>query len=60
MAIAYRCHLECAPEKPLVFAHSPYQVEKLADNEYSYTFLAMKYFIYEKLNVRIYTAIRYG
>ena len=25
LATAYRCHLECAPEKPLVFAHSPYQ-----------------------------------
>jgi hypothetical protein len=27
LATAYRCHLECAPEKPLVFAHSPYQLE---------------------------------
>ena len=25
LATAYRCHLECAPEKALVFAHSPYQ-----------------------------------
>jgi hypothetical protein len=25
LARAYRCHLECAVEKPLVFAHSPYQ-----------------------------------
>jgi hypothetical protein len=25
LVTAYRCHLECAPEKPLVFAHSPYQ-----------------------------------
>jgi len=38
LAIAYRCHLECAPEKALVFAHSPYQTEPLSDNEYSYTF----------------------
>jgi hypothetical protein len=38
LARAYRCHLECAPEKPLVFAHSPYQVEPLADDETSYTF----------------------
>ncbi|WP_461257346.1 hypothetical protein, partial [Treponema sp. R80B11-R83G3] len=38
MAVAYRCHLECPVEKPLVFAHSPYQTEPLADNEYSYTF----------------------
>jgi hypothetical protein len=30
--------LECAPEKPLVFAFSPYQEEPLAEDEYSYTF----------------------
>jgi len=30
LATAYRCHLECPVEKPLVFAHSPYQTnEKL-------------------------------
>ncbi|MCL2441068.1 MAG: hypothetical protein FWD14_04960 [Treponema sp.] len=38
LATAYRCHLECAPEKPLVFAHSPYQTETMTDNEYSYIF----------------------
>jgi hypothetical protein len=38
LATAYRCHLECAPEKPLVFAHSPYQAEPLLDDEVSYTF----------------------
>jgi hypothetical protein len=38
LATAYRCHLECAPEKPLVFAHSPYQAEPLAEDECSYTF----------------------
>jgi len=38
IATAYRCHLECAPEKPLVFAHSPYQTEPLSDNDYSHTF----------------------
>ena len=38
MATAYRCHLECPVEKPLVFAHSPYQTEPLADSDYSYTF----------------------
>ncbi|AEF83978.1 hypothetical protein TREPR_2043 [Treponema primitia ZAS-2] len=27
LATAYRCHLECPVEKPLVFAHSPYQAE---------------------------------
>jgi len=29
LAAAYRCHLECAVEKPLVFVNSPYQTEKL-------------------------------
>jgi len=38
LATAYRCHLECAPEKPLVFAHSPYQAEPLMDDEVSYIF----------------------
>jgi hypothetical protein len=38
LAAAYRCHLECAPEKPLVFAHSPYQAEDPAKDESSYTF----------------------
>ena len=38
LATVYRCHLECAPEKPLVFAHSPYQAEPLMDDEVSYTF----------------------
>ncbi|MCL2479759.1 MAG: hypothetical protein FWF22_09660, partial [Treponema sp.] len=38
LATAYRCHLECAPEKPLVFAHSPYQAEPLLDEEVSHTF----------------------
>jgi len=28
IATAYRCHLETAPEKPLVFAHSPYQTNE--------------------------------
>jgi hypothetical protein len=37
MAAAYRCHLECPVEKPLVFAHSPYQAEPITDNEYSHT-----------------------
>jgi hypothetical protein len=33
LAMAYRCHLECPVEKPLVFAHSPYQAEPLDDDE---------------------------
>jgi len=28
LAVAYRCHLECPVEKPLVFAHSPYQTNE--------------------------------
>ncbi|MDR0473620.1 MAG: hypothetical protein LBH43_08135, partial [Treponema sp.] len=33
MATAYRCHLECPVEKPLLFAHSPYQNnEQLTNN----------------------------
>jgi hypothetical protein len=38
MAAAYRCHLECPVEKPLVFAHSPYQSEPLLDYEISHNF----------------------
>jgi hypothetical protein len=38
LAAAYRCHLECAPEKPLVFAHSPYQAEPFIQDDDSYTF----------------------
>jgi hypothetical protein len=37
LARTYRAHLECAPEKPLVFAHSPYQSELPDDDECSYT-----------------------
>ncbi|GHU12570.1 hypothetical protein FACS1894161_1080 [Spirochaetia bacterium] len=48
LATAYRCHLECAPEKPLVFAHSPYQSEPLADEEYSYTFSGENIFYLRK------------
>jgi hypothetical protein len=38
LASAYRCHLECAVEKPLVFAHSPYQSEALPQDDVSYSF----------------------
>ena len=38
LAAAYRCHLECAVEKPLVFAHSPYQSETLQTDDVSYSF----------------------
>ena len=48
LATAYRCHLECPVEKPLVFAHSPYQVEPLADNDYSYTFTGSDIFYLRK------------
>jgi len=33
LATAYRCHLECAPEKPLVFAHSPYQINEQSNDD---------------------------
>jgi hypothetical protein len=48
LAKTYRCHLECAPEKPLVFAHSPYQTEPLEDDEYSYTFTGETIFYLRK------------
>jgi hypothetical protein len=48
LATAYRCHLECAPEKPLVFAHSPYQTEPLQEDEYSYTFTGENTFYLRK------------
>jgi hypothetical protein len=48
LATAYRCHLECAPEKPLVFAHSPYQTEPLPEDDYSYTFTGEHIFYLRK------------
>jgi hypothetical protein len=48
LATAYRCHLECAPEKPLVFAHSPYQSEPLLDEEISHTFTGEDIFFLRK------------
>ena len=48
LATAYRCHLECPVEKPLVFAHSPYQSEPLTDNECSYTFTGNDVFYFRK------------
>jgi len=38
LAAAYRCHLECPVEKPLVFAHSPYQSESLLNDEVAHDF----------------------
>jgi hypothetical protein len=49
LAKTYRCHLECAPEKPLVFAHSPYQAEPLQEDEYSYTFTGEDIFYLRKM-----------
>jgi hypothetical protein len=48
LAKAYRCHLECAPEKPLVFAHSPYQTEQFENDGYSYTFTGEDIFYLRK------------
>jgi hypothetical protein len=50
MATAYRCHLECPVEKPLVFAHSPYQTEPITDNVYSYTFTGNDIFYLRKID----------
>jgi len=50
LATAYRCHLECAPEKPLVFAHSPYQTEQLLNDEISYTFTGEDIFYLRKIS----------
>ena len=49
LATAYRCHLECAPEKPLVFAHSPYQVEALSVSEVAHTFTGEDIFYLRKI-----------
>jgi hypothetical protein len=50
LATAYRCHLECPVEKPLVFAHSPYQAEPLLDDEVSYTFTGEDIFYLRKVD----------
>ena len=50
LAVACRCHLECAPEKPLVFAHSPYQTERQVENDYSYTFSGEDIFYLRKIS----------
>jgi hypothetical protein len=42
--------LECAPEKPLVFAHSPYQAEPLLNDEVSYTFSGNDIFYCRKID----------
>jgi hypothetical protein len=41
--------LECAPEKPLVFAHSPYQTEQQTDNECSHIFTGSDIFYLRKI-----------
>jgi hypothetical protein len=41
--------LECAVEKPLVFAHSPYQSEPLAEKECSYTLHGNEIFYLRKI-----------
>jgi hypothetical protein len=49
LATAYLCHLECPTEKPLVFAHSVYQSEPLADSDCSYTFTGNDIFYLRKI-----------
>jgi hypothetical protein len=48
LAKTYRCHLECAPEKPLVFAHSPYQAEPFLSDDDSYCFTGEDIFYLRK------------
>jgi hypothetical protein len=48
LAKTYRCHLECPVEKPLVFAHSPYQAEPFEHDEYSHTFTGEALFYLRK------------
>jgi len=50
LATAYRCHLECPVEKPLVFAHSPYQTEQLLGDEVSHTFTGNDIFYLRKID----------
>ncbi|MDR2542039.1 MAG: hypothetical protein LBC80_01095 [Treponema sp.] len=50
LAAAYRCHLECTPEKPLVFTHSPYQSEALLDDEIAHTFTGENIFHLRKIS----------
>jgi hypothetical protein len=50
LAAAYRCHLECPVEKQLVFAHSPYQTERILDDEYSYTFTGNDVFYFRTID----------
>ena len=52
LAAAYRCHLECAPEKPLVFAHSPYQISEqleVSSEQCSYIFTGDNIFYLRKI-----------
>jgi len=50
LAMAYRCHLECTPEKPLIFVHSPYQIEQVEinNNQCSYTFSGENIFYFKQ------------
>jgi len=49
MATAYRCHLECPVEKPLVFAHSPYQKETTNNNDNFHVFKGEDIFYLRKV-----------
>jgi hypothetical protein len=51
LAMTYRAHVECAPEKPLVFAHSCYQKEHEDHSDYSYTFMGKGIFYLRKLEL---------
>jgi len=52
LATAYRCHLECPVEKPLVFAHSPYQISEqleVSSEQCSYIFRGEDIFFFKKI-----------
>jgi len=48
LASAYRCHLECPVEKPLLFAHSPYQSETQSGDAISHIFTGEDIFYFRK------------
>jgi hypothetical protein len=53
LATAYRCHLECPVEKPLVFAHSPYETNEqleMSNEQCSYTFSGENIFYLRKID----------
>ena len=48
LATAYRCHLECTPDKKLLVFHSPYQEEEFNDDDFSHVFTGEDIFYLRK------------